>query len=78
MDLARAREEYLSYLTVERGSSLNTIESYGRDLTRYITYLAEQDIHNPDDVTRNIVEAHIAALRDVALRHLLWNEPVCN
>ena len=67
MDLARAREEYLSYLTVERGSSLNTIESYGRDLMRYVTYLAEQDIHNPDNVTRNIVEAHIAALRDVGL-----------
>lgn len=67
MDLARAREEYLSYLTVERGSSLNTIESYGRDLSRYVSYLAEQGIHNPDDVTRNAVEAHIVALREVGL-----------
>lgn len=67
MNLARAREEYLSYLTVERGSSRNTIESYGRDLARYVTHLAEQGIHNPDEVTRSMVEAHIVELRDVGL-----------
>ena len=36
MDLERALTEYLGYLTVERGSSSNTVGAYGRDLRRYL------------------------------------------
>ena len=32
--LTRAADEYLGYLAIERGSSGNTVESYGRDLRR--------------------------------------------
>ncbi|MBQ9005428.1 MAG: tyrosine recombinase XerD [Atopobiaceae bacterium] len=65
--LTRAADEYLGYLSVERGSSANTVESYGRDLRRYLSYLAGEGVTRPDDVTRQVVEAHVRALDDVGL-----------
>ena len=67
MDLAHALEEYLGYLTVERGSSENTIASYGRDLARYVAWLAERGVTDPEDVTRQLIEEHVGALVDVGL-----------
>ncbi|WP_455136796.1 site-specific tyrosine recombinase [Thermophilibacter sp.] len=62
MDLARARDEYLRYLAVERGSSRNTIDAYGRDLARYVTWLGERGVRDPDGVTLELVEEHVAEL----------------
>lgn len=67
MDLAAAREEYLNYLSVERGSSPNTIDGYGRDLMRYIDYLAGSGVTEPDEVERPLVEDYVGALVDVGL-----------
>ena len=67
MDLAHARGEYLDYLSVERGSSPNTVEAYGRDLDRYLTFLAQDGVTIPDAVTREEVRSHIEALEDVGL-----------
>jgi len=67
VDLARASAEYLDYLSVERGSSPNTVEAYGRDLDRYLAYLAWDGVTRPDEVTREEVRGHIEALEDVGL-----------
>ena len=67
MSLEDARSEYLGYLSVERGSSANTVEAYGRDLARYVAWLSERGVDEPEDVTRELVEAHVAALIDVGL-----------
>ena len=67
MDLERALEEYLDYLAIERGSSPNTIEGYGRDLRRYVAYLADRGITDPEDVTRQIVSEHVQDLQAVGL-----------
>ena len=67
MDLAHALEEYLGYLAVERGSSENTIASYGRDLARYVAWLAERGVTDPEEVTRQLIEEHVGALVDVGL-----------
>ncbi len=67
MDLTRAREEYLNYLAVEKGASRNTIDAYGRDLLRYVDYLAGSGVCEPDDVTRPLVEEYLGALTDVGL-----------
>lgn len=67
MDLSQAREEYLAYLSVERGSSENTIEAYGRDLRRYVDFLAGRGITAPSGVSRQDVEAYAAELWDLGL-----------
>lgn len=67
MELSRAREEYLDYLAVERGSSPNTLAAYGRDLARYVGWLAERGVREPDEVTRELVEEHVAALAETGL-----------
>lgn len=67
MDLAQAREEYLGYLAVERGSSVNTIKAYGRDLTRYVDWLGGLGVTDPDDVTLELVERHVLELGELGL-----------
>lgn len=65
MNLEDALTDYLDYLIVERGSSANTVEAYNRDLTRYVEWLAEHDVVLPSDVSRKLVERHVAELADV-------------
>ena len=60
MELGEAREEFLAHLLVERGSSQNTIDSYGRDLTRYVRFLEERGITDVGAVTYEDVEAFVA------------------
>ncbi len=67
MTMEQAVNEYLGYLAIERGASDNTIEGYGRDLRRYVAYLAELGITEPQEVTREAVAAHVQALTDVGL-----------
>ena len=67
MDLSRALREYLNYLSIERNASPNTVAAYGRDLSRYLSALEGEGITSPDAVTRQAIEAHVAALVDVGL-----------
>ena len=67
MTIDQAIDEYLDYLAIERGASVNTIEGYGRDLRRYATFLSQAGITEPQDVTRQVVAEHVAALQDVGL-----------
>lgn len=67
VQLDSALKEFLSYLAIERGSSRNTIEAYGRDLRRYVRYLSEKGITSPDDVARRDVEGYLEELSSVGL-----------
>lgn len=60
MDLEGARKEYLDHLVVERGSSPNTLDAYGRDLARYVRFLRERGRADCDEVTRDDVEEFVA------------------
>ncbi len=55
---------YLDHLAVERGTARNTLDSYARDLRRYLRYLEQAGIRD----FRRITEAHVtgfgAALRE--------------
>lgn len=66
-DLRQALQDFLDYLSVERGSSRNTIEAYGRDLKRYVSYLEGFGVTTPDAVTRDEIEGFIEELSDAGL-----------
>lgn len=46
-------EEFINYLSVERGLSANTLAAYKRDLNKYFAYLTSQNIDSPDKVGKN-------------------------
>lgn len=54
--------EYLGHLTVERGSSPNTIAAYRRDLDAYVAFLEARGRANPDAVTRDDITDFVASL----------------
>lgn len=57
-------KEFLDYLSIERGLSKNTLESYGRDLGKYSAYFKEQGIENPDGVKRQDIQNFLMTLKD--------------
>jgi integrase/recombinase XerD len=60
----RSVESYLDHLTVERGSSANTLTSYRRDLRRYVDHLTARGIGSLDAADSRVVSDFLAALRE--------------
>jgi len=54
--------EFITYLSVERGLALNTLESYGRDLRQYSQYLQE-DKADLDAVSRTTIINYLTFLQ---------------
>jgi integrase/recombinase XerD len=60
-----ALEDFFHYLTVERGLSQNTIQSYKRDLTQYESFMQkEQGIEQWDEITRAHIMKYLHHLND--------------
>jgi len=55
-------DDFLGYLSVERGASSHTIDAYGGDLRAYLAHLSSRDT-TPVEATREDVSAFIAALQ---------------
>jgi integrase/recombinase XerD len=53
---------FLDYLRVEKGALPNTIESYGRDLRRYLDTLEAHGVSSPDGIAEEILELHMVSL----------------
>ncbi|WP_430601718.1 tyrosine recombinase XerD [Enterococcus sp. DIV0724b] len=54
--------DYLHYLQIERGLSLNTRKSYERDLHKYVTFLKEQKIETWQVIDRYIIMEYLQTL----------------
>jgi integrase/recombinase XerD len=55
-------EEFLTWLSVERGRAANTLSAYRRDLTAYERFLSARGL-KVEGVTEADVQAYVAALR---------------
>lgn len=55
--LTTAADEYLTYLSVERGSSPLTVAAYKRDLQDYQRFLLQEGVESLDEITRDTVVA---------------------
>jgi integrase/recombinase XerD len=62
--LRRVLAVYLDHLVVERGTARNTLDSYGRDLRRYVEHLSRCGLGELDQVAQRHVSSFLAALRD--------------
>jgi len=43
-------DSFLTYLTIEKGLSKNTLESYGRDVRKFLTFLEEGQINTVQEI----------------------------
>lgn len=57
-------EDYISYVTIERRLSKNTVESYNKDLYKYSEYLYKKKILDAKNVTTKDIEAYIKMLNE--------------
>jgi len=52
-------EEFINFLSVERGLANNTLLAYRRDLNQYIRFLSKKKIITPAQVKRDDITAHM-------------------
>lgn len=61
-------EEFLNYITVERGLSRNTVQAYERDLLQFASYLKEVNIDCLDQVQAKTLVDYLINLQQNHLR----------
>jgi integrase/recombinase XerD len=60
-------DEFLNFMAVEKGASLNTLEAYSRDLRRFADHLRREGIASPGDVDPGHLVAFLGTLRGEGL-----------
>jgi len=60
-------QEFINYISVERGLAKNTLLAYARDLKAYVEYLKAQNRKQPDDVSREHVTQFMYTLKKKGL-----------
>ncbi|HTS89664.1 MAG TPA: site-specific tyrosine recombinase XerD [Gemmatimonadales bacterium] len=60
-------ERFRDYLVLEAGHSANTVDSYLRDLRRFMKWAADREATEPDMVGRGDLRRFIFALKDLGL-----------
>ena len=60
--------KYFNYLLIERGIAQNTLESYGRDLRRFVLFVQEEKrFTNLREVTPEVITEYLVRIRDEGL-----------
>lgn len=57
-------DEFLTFLKVGKNSSAHTFESYGLDLSQFISFLEEEKITTPESVSRPVIRRYLAKLKE--------------
>ncbi len=65
--MIRHRDQFLSYLALERHASKHTVASYKLDITRYVEFLSGRKIHQPDRIDPRHAEGFLVALKKEGL-----------
>jgi integrase/recombinase XerD len=65
--MLRQVDEYLNYITVEKGVSLNTLDAYSRDINRYADFLSHQGIKEFRDALPDHIISFLTLLREQGL-----------
>lgn len=60
-------DQFLDYLSVERGLSQNTIRAYRKDLEKFTAYLVSRSVRKIDDTTKHDITKYIYFLKDGGL-----------
>ncbi|MCL6473224.1 MAG: site-specific tyrosine recombinase XerD [Firmicutes bacterium] len=60
--MKEALDEFINYLSVEKGMSKNTLAAYKRDLLDYLAYLYEKKILSYDTITYDYLVDYLAEL----------------
>jgi integrase/recombinase XerD len=61
-------EKYFNYLLIERGVAQNTLESYGRDLRRFISFVQEKKkLTDVREITPEVIVEYLVLIRDEGL-----------
>jgi site-specific recombinase XerD len=58
MNLLEATKQYLEYIEIEKGRSLNTVQNYEHYLKRFLDFAAERGITNPSDITEPLMREY--------------------
>ncbi len=60
-------EQFADHQRLEAGHSLNTVESYDRDLVRLAEFSLSKGIKQPSGLTRGLLRDHVFLLKDLGL-----------
>jgi integrase/recombinase XerD len=61
-------DQYINYLIIEKGLSENTIESYSRDISRYVEYLKQKGVKQVAETDTPLILTYLISLRDGGLK----------
>lgn len=60
-------ERYLNYLLIERGVAQNTLEAYGRDLRRYLSFIGQKGLSHFGEATPEIIVEYLVMIKNEGL-----------
>lgn len=60
-------DDFLNYLSVERGLALNTLVSYQRDLKKFFDYISSKNITLPQQINRDHITTFLLEQKDLGL-----------